>query len=114
MSGQNGIHRKYVVTRTDGSSEEGGRHEHCAYFVLDLEHDEFVIPALRAYAKACRKVHPGLADDLERIVSTEPQRCACREASCPHSLTRAFTPQTPSEMMDSLMSDVTDGRKEGK
>jgi hypothetical protein len=106
-----GLHRKYQVTRTDGSSGEGGKHEHCAYFVLDLEHDEFAIPALKAYAKACRKTHPELADDLERIVATEPTRCACREAVCPHSMFRAFTPQTPSEMADSLMNDVTDRSK---
>lgn len=106
-SGGRGIHRKYIVTRTDGSSGEGGKHEHCAYFVLDLEHDKFAIAAIKAYAKACRTTHPDLANDLMDIALTEPQRCACREASCPHSLTRAFTPQTPSEMADSLMSDMT-------
>jgi hypothetical protein len=102
-----GIYRKYQVSRTDGSSAPGGKHECCAYFVLDLEHDEFAIPALKAYAKACRKEYPALADDIEKIIGTEPTRCSCREASCAHSLSRAFTPQTPSEMADSLMSDVT-------
>ena len=50
-----GIYRKFNVTRTDGSSEPGGKHEHCKYFVLDLEHDPFAKPALRKYAEACRE-----------------------------------------------------------
>lgn len=104
---QRGLYRKYRVTRTDGSSESGGKHERCAYFVLDLEHDEFAAAALKAYAKACQETYPDLAADIERIIATKPQRCSCREASCPHSLSRAFTPQTPSEMADSLMSDMT-------
>ncbi len=100
--GEPGIHRKYDVKRTDGSSEPGGKHAECAYFVLDLEHDEFAIPALRAYAKACRKVHPDLADDLDAIVENKPIRCGCREASCPHSL--RFGPDGHSEMAAKLMS----------
>ncbi len=63
----NGIYAKYSVERTDGSSAPGGRHERCAYFVLDLEHDPFAFPALRAYAEACAATHPGLARDLFRI-----------------------------------------------
>ena len=104
---QRGLYRKYDVRRTDGSSDKGRKHERCAYYVLDLEHDEFAIPALKAYAKACRKEFPALADDIDRIIATAPMRCGCREANCAHSLSRAFTPQTPSEMADSLMSDVT-------
>ena len=98
-----GLYRKYDVRRTDGSSGPGGKHARCAYFVLDLEHDEFAMAALKAYAKACRESHPGLAEDIERIVATKPQRCSCREVSCPHSLGRALAPQTPSEMAAELM-----------
>jgi hypothetical protein len=97
-----GIHRKYVVTRTDGSSEPGGKHADCAYFVLDLEHDEFAIPALQAYAKACRKTHPELADDIDTIVANRPVRCGCREAYCPH--TPGWGPDGHSEMAHSLMN----------
>lgn len=80
----NGIYRKFDVKRTDGSSEPGGKHERCAYFVLDLEHDPFAIPALRAYAEACREGYPELARDLEKIVANAPSSCSCREAMCPH------------------------------
>ena len=65
-----GIYRKFNVTRTDGSSEPGGKHEHCKYFVLDLEHDPFAKPALRKYAEACRETHPDLARDLESMSVT--------------------------------------------
>lgn len=100
-----GIYRKYRVERTDGSSAPGGKHEQCAYFVLDLEHDEFAVPALKAYARACRKGFPDLAADILRIIETTPMQCGCREASCPHSLSRALMPQTPNEMAGYLLAD---------
>lgn len=94
---QRGIYRKYTITRTDGSSEPGGKHESCAYFVLDLEHDPFAIPALKAYAKACRKMHPGLAKDIGHIVDNVPidgQR---------------FGPDGHSEMAHNLMARAESG-----
>ncbi len=106
---RDGIHSKYTVTRTDGSSASGGKHERCTYFVLDLEHDEFAIPALKAYAKSCRKTHPDLADDLTAIIDNAPVRCNCREAMCPH--TSAFSPNGHSEMAASLMADNDGGAR---
>ena len=61
-----GIYRKFVVSRTDGSSCVGGKHETCAYFVLDWQHDPFAVPAARAYADACEATYPALAADLRR------------------------------------------------
>lgn len=101
-----GIYRKFKIERTDGSSGPGGKHEHCAYFVLDLEHDEFALPALKAYAKACRKTHPTLAADIDAIIETQPVRCSCREAMCHHTPT--FGPTTPSEMAGYLMERAED------
>lgn len=109
MSGDDnrGLYRKYDIKRTDGSSGKGGKHEHCAYFVLDLEHDEFAIPALAAYARACSKTHPSLAADirhmLRRQADKDAHHCHCREASCPHSLGQAFAKgasDTAHELMD--------------
>lgn len=62
-----GVYAKFKVTRTDRSTRKGGRHAHCAHFVLDLNHDPFAIPALKAYANACRKQFPALARDLDRV-----------------------------------------------
>lgn len=59
-----GVYNKFTVTRNDGSSEPGGKHEGCEYFVLDLTHDPFAMPALRAYAANCAKKYPQLAADL--------------------------------------------------
>lgn len=59
-----GYYRKFKVERTDGSSGPGGKHERCAYFVLDLDHDRHAAPALKAYADSCRAEFPELADDL--------------------------------------------------
>lgn len=61
---EQGLFRKFVVMRVDGSSREGGKHHGCEYFVLDMRCDPFAVPALRAYAEACAETHPALADDL--------------------------------------------------
>lgn len=61
---KDGLYRKFTVTRTDGSSRSGKKHEFCDYFVLDWTHDPFAIPAARAYADACEAVLPELAADL--------------------------------------------------
>ena len=65
-----GLYEKFDVYRTDGGSAEGGKHQYCDYFVLDLVHDEFAIPALRAYAEACREAFPELADQLGDVVES--------------------------------------------
>lgn len=63
-----GLYRKYEIVRTDGSSAEGGKHEDCRYFVLDLDHDEHAMRALAAYADSCEPEYPLLAADLRLIV----------------------------------------------
>lgn len=104
---KDGIQRKYEVRRTNGSSEPGGKHEHCAYFVLDLEHDKHAIDALLAYARSCERELPELADDLRRIVNAEADkqfaRCNCREVGCAHSLGQALV-EGPSDTAHRLMN----------
>lgn len=63
-----GIYGKFVVRRTDGLSEYGMKHYGCEYFVLDIDHDQFAIPALRAYADACEAEYPLLAADIRRKI----------------------------------------------
>jgi hypothetical protein len=63
-----GLYRKYIVRRTDGSSESRGKHENCDYFVLDWVHDPFAIPAALAYANACEAKYPELAADLHKRI----------------------------------------------
>jgi hypothetical protein len=69
MSGeqQMGLYQKYSVSRNDGSSLPGEKHENCRYFVLDLNHDPYAKPTILAYARACWQTHPALADDLRGI-----------------------------------------------
>jgi hypothetical protein len=80
---ERGVYRKYQVKRTDGSDKPGGKHQYCAYFVLDLKHDPFALAALTAYADACKKTHPELAADLYAVVETasSPTRLGPRDAS---------------------------------
>lgn len=59
-----GLIHKFNVERTDGTSKPGQKHDGCDYWVLDLTHDPFALPALIAYERACRASYPVLADDL--------------------------------------------------
>ena len=59
-----GLYGKFNVRRNDGTDAPGGKHDGCDYFVLDLTHDPFALPAIRAYVMACRKEYPLLARDL--------------------------------------------------
>jgi len=62
-----GIYDKYHVTRTDGQSAPGQKHEHDKYFVLELS-DKHALRAMNAYAKSCEDEYPVLAADLRSIV----------------------------------------------
>lgn len=73
-----GIYRKYQVTRVDGSSEPGGKHERCDYFVLDWQHDPFAIPAALAYANACEEQFPALARDLRARAEQADRPVTCQ------------------------------------
>ncbi len=65
MSNDNlGLYDKYHVERRDGRSAPGEKHDGCRYFVLDMTHDPFALPAIAAYAAACEDKHKKLADDL--------------------------------------------------
>jgi hypothetical protein len=59
-----GLYHKFEVTRIDGRDRPGEKHDRCDYFVLDMNHDQHAIPALRAYARSCREDFPNLARDL--------------------------------------------------
>lgn len=65
---QRGIYNKFHVTRVDGSSGEGGKHEHCEYFVFDLTHDQFARTALSAYSVACKGKYPQPSADLVELL----------------------------------------------
>ena len=70
-----GLHERFRVERTDGSSEPGGKHDGCEYFVLDLDHDRFAIDALIAYEAACADEYPALARDLrDRVIAKNPEK----------------------------------------
>ncbi len=64
-----GLYRKFEVNRTDGTSGPGQKHYGCEYFVLDLSHDKFAAPALKAYADACEQEYPLLAADIRSKIS---------------------------------------------
>lgn len=66
-----GLYEKFRVTRLDGTDGPGGKHEGCRYFVLDLTHDPFAFPAIRAYARACEATLPVLAADLRGVAAAK-------------------------------------------
>ncbi len=63
-----GIYDKFRIERTDGKSRPGRKHDGCTYFVLDITHDPFAVPALLAYADSCEAEYPELAADCRRWV----------------------------------------------
>lgn len=63
-----GLYRKYRVERLNDPT---GKHADCAYFVLDIRHDQHARNALCAYANSCRVAFPELAADLHRMLRTE-------------------------------------------
>ena len=68
MDNERGIYKKYNVERLN---DPEGKHKACAFFVLDLDHDPYAIPALKAYAEACKDEYPELAKDLEWVLENE-------------------------------------------
>lgn len=70
-----GLYSKFIVRRTDGKDAPGEKHDGCEYFVLDLTHDPFAWPALKAYADACRDEYPLLeAALMAKIVQARRQQ----------------------------------------
>ena len=61
---QQGLFRKFIVQRVDGSDAIGGKHHGCEYFVLDMDHDVHAPAAIQAYAESCKDTHPELSADL--------------------------------------------------
>jgi hypothetical protein len=61
---ERGLYEKFFVSRNDGQSVVGGKHDGCAYFVLDVTHDPHAIAALTAYAASCEDDFPALASDI--------------------------------------------------
>lgn len=45
-----GLYHKFNVTRTDGRSEHGEKHDECRYIVLDVEHDPHARETVKTYA----------------------------------------------------------------
>lgn len=76
-----GLYDKYRVTRNDWKDEKGEKHEGCQYFVLDLTHDRYAIPALLAYEQACRGEYPVLAADLREMVREAEARIVLKVSS---------------------------------
>ena len=68
MNEDKGLINKYHVRRIDGKDRQGDKYRNCRYFVLDVSHDPFAIPALRAYAEACKESKPNLSTQLTEMV----------------------------------------------
>lgn len=77
-----GLYRKFTVTRTDGSSAKGGKHDGCNYFVLDVTHDKHADAALLAYAASCEAEYPLLAQDV-RDLARQPLPATAAVPSSP-------------------------------
>lgn len=60
---EQGLEHRYDVTRVN---DPAGKHDACAYFVLDPQHDPIARHALAVYAFGARGAgYAALADDLD-------------------------------------------------
>ena len=80
-----GLYAKFTVTRTDGKSAPGEKHDGCEYFVLDVTHDKHAHAALKAYADSCEGEYPLLARDV----------CIQAQTQILSGLVAPAEPQTP-------------------
>ena len=71
---ERGLYQKYITGRVDGQDRPGKKHAKCKLFVLDIDHDEHAIPALKAYIESCRKDYSLLAQDLEEKIKEKENR----------------------------------------
>lgn len=85
---QQGLFRKFIVRRVDGSDQPGGKHHGCSYFVLDVDHDPHARAALAAYATACEASHPNLARDLRANWGANPTASRCVAQALHHAAQR--------------------------
>ena len=69
MPENSGLYEKFTVTRNDGKSEPGEKHDGCDYFVLDMTHDPAAMRAMEAYVEAIWSTRPMLAAALEQKYS---------------------------------------------
>lgn len=98
-----GLYKKFIVTRSDGTSELGKKHEGCDYFVLDLTHDPFAFDALQRYAQACRHEYPLLADGLEEKLLTMSRERSSRAI-------KTWTHDWMQQFATKLQAQLTAGR----
>lgn len=71
---QRGLYEKFIVTRNRPSE----KHKNCRYFVLDLDHDELSVPAIKAYAAAAQAAgYIRLAEDLRAKLPIDRPCSAC-------------------------------------
>jgi hypothetical protein len=65
---RNKLQQKFWVDRIDGRDMPGGDRMDSKYFVLDYIHDPYAVPALEAYAAACRDDYPNLSQEIIGLV----------------------------------------------
>lgn len=66
-----GLKSNYAVIRKVDPTH---KHDKCFFFVLDLDHDKFAIPALNAYIQSCNAEYPLLAADLKALVEARQKK----------------------------------------
>lgn len=92
---QRGLYEKFTVTRTDGQSAPGMKHDGCCYFVLDATHDPHARAALFAYAASCEAEYGPLAADVRRLAESAPLPDASAPPTCSGEATGDGSGQGP-------------------
>lgn len=92
----------YQVRRNDGADEPGGKHSNCTLLVLDIDCDKYARIALEAYAAACEKELPLVAEELRSrlaVKHTNPVLKGIQERMRELERTRTIPELTPVEKL---------------
>lgn len=102
-----GLEPRYHVRKIN---DPDGKHDDCAFFVLDPKHDPIARVALQVYANTARKHgHVRLADDLEDLLQrTAEEDLAELAQNAEQQIRRMALEQGQLHRGDPLLSDWED------
>lgn len=110
-----GLYQKFIVYRTDGTSEKGGKHAGCDYFVLDIDHDE--CPGGESCADSANALPFGVSENIEPWPvkyqwMPRPRSCRVAMFAAPGSVSprihcrTVVEPKAPCAATDSVTADL--------
>ncbi len=105
---ERGLFARYAIRRLDGSTNKGGKHNKCDYFVLDITHDPHAVPAIFSYARSAEADgYKQLAADLYGKIQPFIQKLNEQaEAEAHESILIDMATDVAADMTDAELSEM--------